>query len=86
MLPPHLMIPLVLASIIGFVLLVRHFRRDQGTRRLVEEALGDDTPESALEDFLEARSRLERHRQNPTLRPAMATKIDEVLNGSTTIV
>lgn len=77
--PSFLVLPVLALAVLVFLALVRHFRQSPETRRIVEETLGDDTPEAAIEEYYAAVARLQRHRATIGLDTALAAEIDSIL-------
>lgn len=69
-------------AILGLILyfgFVRVFRNSRTARKVVEETLGDNTPEAALREFELARDRLTAHLESPELPEEMAQEIERAL-------
>ncbi len=82
LMPPHLMALVVLLILMIWVMLVHHFRRSTTIQKFVSQALGDDTPESALLAYEVAKARLEDHLSTGDLDDAMRRRIELALGTS----
>ncbi len=77
--PPHLLVLITLLVVVVWFMLLHHFRQSTTLQRFVAELLGDNTPESALRNFHQARQRLVEHLNHGELNSQTRADIELAL-------
>jgi hypothetical protein len=77
--PPHLLVLITLLIVVVWFMLLHHFRQSTSLQRYVAELFGENTPESALRNFLLAKQRLAEHLNHEALEPQARSDIELAL-------